>query len=85
MTVREMFEKAEKALFYSGDLRDLDAFIFLDKKFPKNENVIVAAEHDVFYLNYEEEELEGKLSQEEVNFLSDCGVFIQQDSLAMFA
>lgn len=51
---------------------DLHALILLDKKFPDNEDLITAAEHDIIFLNISEYDL-NLLSDDEILTLVRCG------------
>lgn len=63
---------------------DLDAFILLNSLLPEQKDIIAAAEHDIIYLSADLSELAGVITQEQVEFLNDCGVGVQDDSLTMF-
>lgn len=63
---------------------DIHAILLLDSLFPGKTDMICAAEHDIFYLDVSEEQIE-TLTEEQVIELLRCGVHLDSDSLAMFA
>ncbi len=81
--LREMFEIAEKTQEKrTGSLlhnkTDIEAFVYLKNKFPRIEDIITATKRGQIWLDVELEELE-QLTQEDVNYLNDCGVFLDDD------
>jgi hypothetical protein len=64
---------------------DLHAFILLDKVIPKEGKLISAAEHDEYYLDYEDEDLE-MLTDANILDLVRCSVRYSDefDCLAVF-
>jgi hypothetical protein len=65
---------------------DLNAFLLLDKLFPGDEDVVVAAKRDVIFLSVEPHELMRVAGEEDILDLIRCGVFYDRvvHSLAMF-
>ena len=63
---------------------DLHAFLLLDELFPRDRDIVSAAEHDEIWLDVETSEIE-KLTEEQIIELIRCGVRYSEDSLAMFA
>lgn len=63
---------------------DICAFIYLDEKFPRPTfDMVCAAEHDEIWLDVDSERL-NELTDEDIVYLSRCGVRYSDDSLAMF-
>ncbi len=92
MNVEEMkliFENYEcKPYEERKQLKDLDAFILIDKLVPSgNDDIVSCASHDQIWIYVDTEELANVISEDEVRFLSDCGVFFDEESesLSMFA
>lgn len=97
MDVEEFEEKLTKASEKSkyGDFekkvtnklsqrRDLHVFLLLDKLIPdKSRDIIAAAEHDMIYLEGHLEEIAEVITDEQIEELAHCGVFID-DGLSMF-
>lgn len=66
---------------------DLHAFLLLDKLNPSDDGecIIAAAEHDEIYLWADLDTVAKNATEEQINELILCGVFISEDSFAMFA
>ena len=67
---------------------DVCAFIYLEKKFGPNlgTDIISAAEHDIYYLNYSSEAI-SQLTDADTLYLCRCGCFWDEEcggSLAFF-
>ena len=64
---------------------DICAFAYLDKKFPSDRaaDMVSAASHDLICLRLEWAEME-TLTEEDIIYLTRCGVMYYEDSLAMF-
>jgi len=79
-----VFDEIENKL--SGR-QDLHAFLLLEKILPgKTGDMISAAEHDQIFLGVDLDELVVVITQEQVNELEACGVWIwESEGLAMFA
>lgn len=90
MTLCEMFDKCEEEDEYKLRERsgrdDLKAFAFLDKLCPGNGDMVISAEHDQIWLGVSPDDLEGKVTIEDVKQLYEWGVFYddEADSLSMF-
>lgn len=90
MTVREMFDKCSDEYEYeSRELSgrdDLKAFAFLDKLCPGDGNMVASAGHDQIWLDVSLDDLEDRVTIEDVKQLYVWGVFydIESDSLSMF-
>lgn len=89
--LEEMFEIAEEANIKFEDIvrrfstrRDLHAFILLDTLTLGTEHLIMAAEHDQIWLSVDLENLSKIITQEQVNELEACGVWICDDAFTMF-
>jgi hypothetical protein len=74
------FDKVENKL---SKRKDLHAFIMLDKLFPDHMNIICNAEHDEFWLEIEEDDIE-TLTDDQILELTRCGVRYD-DGLKMLA
>ena len=57
------------------------AFIYLHEKLGGKGDIVSAAEHDVIYLNFDNIE---ELTDEDVLYLTRCGVLYNTDCLSMF-
>lgn len=93
MSVKEMFERhdAEYGKFDRIEKQrtkrpDLHAFLLLDEIFPGDRDIISAAEHDEFFLEVDQDDIE-KLTEAHVIELIRCGVMysVEFDCLFMFA
>jgi len=79
------FDRVENKL---STRRDLHAFLILDALMPGGRTIISAAEHDVFFLDIEVEELsKTSITEEQVRDLHRCGVRYDTefDCLAMYS
>jgi len=68
--------------------KDICAFLLLHKLSPRVGDIISGAGHDQIWLNVDFAKLAEMASQDDINLLSACGVFIDSDdaeSLSMFA
>lgn len=65
---------------------DLHAFLLLDKLCPSNNDMIYAAEHDIFYLDIDTEAFEAVVTDEQINELVSCGVWYDEneENLCMY-
>ena len=65
---------------------DICAFLHLDKLVPGSRGMVFAAEHDEIYLDVDAEDFANAATEEDVLFLTRCGVRFNEenDSLAMF-
>ncbi len=65
---------------------DICAFLLLDKLIPGDEDIIEGAAHDVIFLNVNLEDLAKVATEEDIIYLSRCGVFAssEYDGLCMF-
>lgn len=65
---------------------DLCAFLLLDRLVPKADDVIGGADHDIIFLDVEAEELAKVATEEDIVYLTRCGVFLSSefDCLCMF-
>lgn len=90
MTVHKMFDKCaeedEYELREPSGRDDLKAFAFLDKLCPGNGDMVASAGHDQIWLDVSPDDLEGKVTIEDVKQLYEWGVFYdgESDSLSMF-
>jgi len=93
MSVQELFEKYEDEYLEFHRIEnkrsnrpDLHAFLLLDELFPSDQDIICSAEHDQFWLDVPEEEIE-KIPEDKIIELVRCGVGYDEDieSLSMFA
>lgn len=92
MTTEEMSELFEK---YSNthylvrgeeNLRDLDAFIRLQKLAPVDGDIISASEHDQFWLAHDEGKVAEAAIEEDVIYLVRCGVLYDEgEGFSFFA
>ncbi len=66
---------------------DICAFMMLHKLQPTDGAIVSAAQHDVIYLNIDCEELAKSITDEQVRYLTRCGIFHENDtdSLGMYA
>ena len=93
MSINDIFDKYEDEYLKFEDVEnkrsirpDVHAFILLTELFPRDRDLICAAEHDEFFLDVLSEEIE-TLTESQVRELNRCGVRYdsETDSLAMFA
>jgi len=92
MEVKEMFDKYDDEYIEfkrvenkRSNRPDLHAFLLLDELFPRDRDIVCAAEHDEIYLDVETEEVE-TLTEEQVLELTRCGVrYDGEGYLVMFA
>lgn len=65
---------------------DLHAFLLLDRLMPGTSDMVSAAEHDEIWLDVDTEELDAKVSDEELMDLIRCGVRYhdEYESLCLF-
>lgn len=78
------FEEMEHPTKKTFRRRDLCAFVKLNQIISGDSNIISYAEHDQIWLEVELEELAKKITEEDIYFLTACGVFISEESLSMF-
>lgn len=62
---------------------DLHAFLVLETLFPSNQAVVAAADHEIIYLAFDEEQLD-TLGESELRDLHRCGVSVGSDGVYMF-
>ena len=79
------FDEMEHPLKMEFKRRDLCAFVKLNELVEGNCDIISAAEHDQIWLGVELEDLAKVITEKDIIFLVDCGVFISDESLSMFA
>lgn len=63
---------------------DICAFLLLHKLLPGNKEIVSAAEHDVIYLGIDCEELARIITDEQVRYLTRCGVIYGEDSDSLY-
>jgi hypothetical protein len=78
------FEEMEHPIKKAFRRRDLCAFVKLNQIISGDTDIISCAEHDQIWLEVELEELAKKITEEDIYFLTACGVFINEESLSMF-
>lgn len=94
MSLAERFEKLNKTDEHRkferienprSNKRDLHAFLLLEELFPRpRDGVIISdAMHDLYYLDYTQEELE-TLSDEQIVELLRCGVIYSEEDESIF-
>jgi len=92
MDIKDRFAKYDKHyLDFDGvpaDQRhsnrpDVHLFVMLDKLFPDNGDIVVAAEHDEIYLDIGEEQL-SICTEEQIEQMVRCGARLSYEGLAMF-
>lgn len=92
--VKATFEKYEKEFLKFERIEkknstrpDLHAFLLLSWKFPRDRDIIAAAEHDQIWLDVQGEDLAEKATDDDILQLVRCGVMLDNDtdSLFMFA
>ncbi len=64
---------------------DLSAFMLLNRLVPEGGDIVAGAEHDKIWLGVNLEKLAAVATEADVENLVAWGVFIDEDSLAMFA
>lgn len=74
------FELVENKL---SSRSDLHAFILLDKLFPDTQTIVAAAEHDMIYLSFDEEQF-ASVDEQVIRELVRCGVLFSSDGFTMF-
>ena len=91
MEMEEIFErynddylKFERVEHKRSDRPDLHAFLLLDELFPGNRDMISYAEHDEFYLDINDDDIQ-KLTEKQVLELIRCGVMYNGEGLWMFS
>jgi hypothetical protein len=94
MDVREAFERFNEAEFLRFDRiknppvrrPDLCAFTLIDKLVPDSGDIISGAEHDVIYLSVDIDDIEDTATEDDVLYLTRCGVLLnnEYDCLMMF-
>lgn len=62
---------------------DLHAFLMLDALFPGTQSVVAAADHEIIYLAFDEEQLD-TLGESVLRDLHRCGVSVGSDGVYMF-
>ena len=60
---------------------DLHAFLLLDELFPHDRDMVAGAEHDIIYLDFNEDV---EITEEQAIELIRCGVMASEGSLAIF-
>lgn len=63
---------------------DLAAMSILYRLCPGKTDIIAAAEHDIVYFSRDIDKVCAAACEQDIVDLRDCGVFIQDDSFAMF-
>jgi len=83
MTVEEMYDLSEKASNdrpINFDLRKIDGLIRLEKLGWDGKNdILPAAEHDQAWLSVDLEWLASVASDDDINYLVDCGIYMDED------
>ena len=92
MDIQERFEKASDAYYDKGAPTssrptDMEVFVFLAAKFPNYREMIASAAHDQIWLlgNCPSDDELNTLTDEEIAWLVQAGVFFDCESLSMFA
>jgi hypothetical protein len=92
MTLKEMFDKHgdegchfERVVNKKSTRPDLHAFLLLDELVPdSNRDILAGAEHDEVFLDVSIDELEGRITEEQVRDLLRCGVFYNDDDEVLY-
>jgi hypothetical protein len=82
--ISDNFAEIEHPIKTKFKRRDLCAFVKLSEIVNGDWAIISDAEQDKIYLNFDLEMLAEVITEEDIEFLSACGVFIDEDLLAMF-
>lgn len=77
-----MFKRVENKLH---NRRDLCAFLLLDKLVPGKRNMVSCAEHDEIFFGIDCDKLAEIATEDDILTLVRCGVWFNEDGLAMFA
>jgi len=86
-TIEQLLDDDTKESYVTkGVDHDMVALSLLRQRIPYDEckSIIAGAKHDVIYL-CDLELVEKYLSEEDVRVLADCNLFIENESLAIFA
>lgn len=81
----EEFEKIDHPIKMEFKRPDLCAFVKLNELVGGQYDIVCSAEHDQIWLDVELEELAKAITENDIVFLVACGVFVEDDSLSMFA
>lgn len=84
---RDEYGHFERVRLPSSRSPDLCAFLLLDRLVPSagTEDMVSCAEHDEIYLRVDPRELAEVASEDDVIYLTRCGVSCDGDGLWMFA
>lgn len=92
MNIEETFEKHDDEYLKFDRVEnkrsqraDLHAFMLLDELAPSKKSIVAAAEHDEFWVGVDIEEIEDKLTEDQVIELVRCGVRYGEYGLCLFA
>ncbi len=81
----QFFEKMEHPIKAKFNRQDLCAFVKLNELVEGMGDIVSAAEHDQIWLDVELEDLAKVATEKDIEFLCACGVFVEDESLSMFA
>lgn len=88
--VQEVFESFNNDYLHDKEIinkksnrSDLCAFMILDELFPANTDIVCGANHDIIYLELDEDQI-CTLTDEVIHDLVRCGVSIDENGLYMF-
>jgi hypothetical protein len=90
--LREISDRTGKTLTFKeiankkSQRADLHAFLLLDQIMPQKDgpDLICSATHDQIFLDFDLRKLGEVITQEQLEELSACGVFVQDDALSLF-
>jgi len=90
MNIKTLFKQYEdeylkfnKVKIKLSERPDLHAFLFLDKLFPGEKDIIRATGHDQIWLDINDEQIQS-LSKVQIIELRRCGIIYDEDGLSMF-
>jgi hypothetical protein len=92
MTLHDRFEAAHKEYLTFNDIPEADrrhsrpdlcAFIYLHEKLSGDGDMIAGADHDEIRLDYSADDCK-KLTDEDILYITRCGVRLGSDGLEMF-
>ena len=66
---------------------DICAMLYLEQKYgasPNGQDMVSNAQHDIFWLNIDDDKVEKEMTEDDVVYLSRCGVHWDEYGLAMF-
>lgn len=84
--LKALFQKHADAPLYVNVCGDLCAMRLLQELAPDTRDMVACAEHDQIWLRPDLGDLAGMITEEQVEYLCRCGVWIDNDvdSLSMF-